>query len=98
MSYTIIKDSAIEPFHISKDQHCYTVYETITPETKNLSKGSKGKNYEKALSHHGNLGSALKSIAKNKTNTDKTYNSIQEYITEYQNIHEEISQTFNLEI
>jgi len=98
MSYTIIKDQAIEPFYISKDQHCYTVYEVITPETKNLEKGSKGKNYEKALSHHGTLGSALKSIAKNKTNIDKTYDSIQEYISKYYDIHENIAQTFNLEI
>ena len=52
MSCTIIKDPAINPFFISKDQYCYTVMETITPDKKNLgrfgNKGNKneGENYE----------------------------------------------------
>ena len=44
MSYTIIKDPVIEPFFLSKDQYCYTVYEVVTPDPANLEKGSKGKN------------------------------------------------------
>ena len=43
MSNTIIKDPVLEPFHLSKDQYCYTVVETITPEEKNLGRfGNKG--------------------------------------------------------
>ena len=60
MSYTIIKDPAIEPFHISKDQYCYTVVQTVTPDPSNLEKGSEGKNYEKPIGHYSNLSHALK--------------------------------------
>ena len=80
---TIIKDPALEPFHISRDQHCYTVVETITPEAKNLDKGSKGKAYEKPLGHYGNLTAALKKIVKAKVELKEEYNSILEYIAEY---------------
>ena len=90
MSNTIIKDPAILPYHLSKDQYCYTVVETITPDEKNLgrfgNKGNKneGKKYEKSLSHHGTLGSALQKIAKLKLDTKQDYNSINEYIKEFE--------------
>ena len=51
MSYTIIKDPVIEPFHLSKDQYCYTVVQTVTPDPANLEKCSKGKTYEKPIGH-----------------------------------------------
>ena len=91
MSNTIIKDPSILPFHLSKDQYCYTVVETITPDTKNLgrfgNKGNKneGKKYEKSLSHHGTLGAALRKIAKLKVDEKQDYNSIQDYINEFDN-------------
>jgi hypothetical protein len=92
---TIIKDKALEPFHISRDQHCYTVVETVTPEAKNLEKGSKGKIYEKPLGHYGNLASALKRIAVAKVDLKEEYNSIVEYINAYNNQKEVINQMFN---
>ena len=92
---TIIKDTALEPFHISKDQHCYTVVETITPEAKNLDKGSKGKVYEKPLGHYGNLSAALKKIVKAKVEIKEEYNSILEYIAEYDQQKETINKLFN---
>lgn len=92
---TIIKDKALEPFHISRDQHCYTVVETVTPEAKNLEKGSKGKIYEKPLGHYGNLASALKRIAVAKVDLKEEYNSIMEYINAYNNQKEVINQMFN---
>ncbi len=92
---TIIKDKALEPFHISRDQHCYTVVETVTPEAKNLEAGSKGKVYEKPLGHYGNLKSALKKIAKAKVELKKEYSSILEYIKAYDQQKETINQMFN---
>jgi len=90
MSYTIIKDPAIEPFHISKDQYCYTVYETVTPDKDNLEVGSKGKDYQKPLGHYGNFGSALKAIAKAQIDLKGgEYNSIQSYLEEW-NVQQEI--------
>jgi hypothetical protein len=92
---TIIKDPALEPFHISRDQHCYTVVETITPEAKNLEKGSEGKVYEKPLGHFGNLEAALKKIVKAKVELKEEYNSILEYIREYNQQKETINKLFN---
>lgn len=92
---TIIKDTALEPFHISKDQHCYTVVETVTPEAKNLEAGSKGKVYEKPLGHYGSLRAALRKIAKAKVELKEEYSSILEYIEAYDQQKETINQMFN---
>lgn len=81
---TIIKDPALEPFHISKDQYCYTVVETITPDAKNLEKGSKGKAYEKPLGHYGKLSFALKKIAKAKIDLKDEYVTVISYIKEFE--------------
>tara|TARA_R110000822_G_scaffold233595_1_gene364966 strand:+ start:256 stop:573 length:318 start_codon:yes stop_codon:yes gene_type:complete len=96
MRNTIIKDPALIPFHLSKDQYCYTVIETITPDEKNIGKfgkkdnGNQGKDYEKQLGYYSNLGSALKVIAKQKMNVKHEYSSILEYIKEWEYQKEEM--------
>jgi hypothetical protein len=92
---TIIKDPALEPFHISKDQYCYTVVETVIPDSKNLEKGSKGKAYEKPLGHFGDLKAALAKIIKLKVELKEEYNSISNYIAEYDQQKETINKLFN---
>jgi len=92
---TIIKDPALEPFHISKDQYCYTVVETVIPDSKNLEKGSKGKAYEKPLGHFGDLKTALAKIIKLKVELKEEYNSISNYIAEYDQQKETINKLFN---
>ena len=57
MRNTIIKDPVLEPYHLSKDQYCYTLIETITPDEKNIGKfgkkdnGNQGKDYEKPIGY-----------------------------------------------
>ncbi len=46
---TFIRDVKIEPYFIGKDSHCYTVYETITPDTRYTENNVAGKDYTKAL-------------------------------------------------
>jgi len=92
---TIIKDPVLEPFFISKDQHCYTVVEAVTPETKNLEEGSKGKIYEKPLGHYGNFAAALKRISVAKVELKEEYNSVLEYIKAYDQQQEIIEQLFS---
>ena len=41
MANTIIKDPALIPFYIAKDQYCFTVIEVITPDEKNIGKFKK---------------------------------------------------------
>lgn len=89
MANTIIKDPELLPFFITKDQYCYTVMETITPDDKNIGKfkkknnGNEGKDYEKVVGHYSNLASALKKIAKGKVDHKKEYSSVMSYIEEY---------------
>ena len=89
MANTIIKDPALIPFYISKDQYCFTVIEVITPDEKNIGifkkkdNGNEGKDYEKPLRHHSNLSSALQKIPKSKVDHKKDYSSIMSYIEEY---------------
>lgn len=73
-----IKDPAMEPYFISMDDHCMTVNLRVTSSESN-------KEYIKPVGHFSNLGSALNSIAKDKTNS-KSYDSIQAYVEEFQNI------------
>jgi len=95
MRNTIIKDPVLEPFHLSKDQYCYTVVETITPDEKNIGKfkkkdnGNQGKDYEKQLGYYTNLAGALKAIAKHKLHNKQEYSTILEYIKEWESQKEE---------
>jgi uncharacterized protein YutD len=68
-----------------------TVNIKITPDTRY---SDSGKDYSKIVGHYSNLGSALKSIAKDKTNS-KSYDSLQEYIDEYTSVVESFNQKFN---
>ena len=95
MSYTIIKDPAIEPFFISKDQYCYTVYENVTPDPDNLEKGVKGKEYQKAVGHYGRLGHALNKIAKSKVDLKEEYDSIVSYIREFEKQNKSMEELLN---
>ena len=95
---TIIKDPVLEPYHITRDNNGFSVIETVTPQEKYLEKGSKGKDYEKALFYPSTLGGCLKRIAELKLNTGREYQSIREYLDEFNTVYNEIKQTFNLEV
>ena len=97
MRNTIIKDPILEPYHLSKDQHCYTLIETITPDEKNIGKfgkkdnGNQGKDYEKPIGYYTNLASALKKIATLKLHNQQSYSTVKEYIKEWEYQKEEIA-------
>ena len=89
---TIINDPKLKPYYIGKDAHCYTVFEKIIPVPRYTDSGKDGEEYTKSLGHYSSFGQALKSIMKAKVNggVDKTYSSIQEYITEWNRIENEL--------
>tara|TARA_S200002703_G_scaffold33322_1_gene28852 strand:+ start:6629 stop:6919 length:291 start_codon:yes stop_codon:yes gene_type:complete len=93
---TIIKDPILLPYHIQRDNHGFAVIETVTPQQKYLEKGSEGKDYEKALFYPSTLGGCLKKIAELKTNTEKEYQSIRQYLDEFNTIYNNIQKTFEL--
>ena len=77
-----ITDPVMEPYFISMDDNCMTVNIKVIPDARYT---DSGKEYTKIVGHYSNLGSALKSIAKDKVNS-KSYDSIQSYVAEYQNM------------
>jgi hypothetical protein len=78
-----IKDPTLNPFYISKDSYCYTVFETVIPQEKYLTEGSKGSPYEKAHAHYSSLEGAINYIIKTKTeHGGKIFESLKEYINE----------------
>jgi hypothetical protein len=85
MSYTIIKDPALEPFFLSKDQYCYTVFENIVPTNTSTRgrKSSDGKEYQRAYGHYSKLSSAVNAVIKLKTDTKANqYDSLTSYLDE----------------
>ena len=89
---TIIEDSKLEPYFITKDDHCYTVQERITPNADHFRTKGKGKEYSKPQTYHPNLGSALESISKMQLHTKKNYTSINDVIENYRKIESNIKQ------
>ena len=82
---TIISDAILEPFCISKSSTGgFTVYERVT-------KGENNTQYIKTVCYPGNFGYALKVIAEEKTNTNKNYSSIKDYVSQYRNYQEKIT-------
>ena len=95
----IIKDPALEPFYIGKDAYCYTVYEVVTPDPSNVEEGKKGKVYEKPVGHYADFGKALLSAAKAKlNNTDVAFESVSEYLQEWERIQNEINQLIDFKL
>jgi hypothetical protein len=91
-SVTTIKDPNMDPYFIGRDSYCYTVYENVE------SSESPGKTYLKSLGHYTNLESCLKSIALLKINKKKQYDTLKEYIFEWNKTLQSFSQTINPEI
>ena len=77
-----INDPIMDPYFISMDDNCMTVNIKVIPDTRY---SDSGKEYNKIVGHYSNLGSALKSIAKDKVNS-KSYESLKDYIEEYHNV------------
>ena len=87
-----INDPVMDPYFISMDDNCMTVNIKITPDARY---SESGKEYTKVVGHYSNLASALKSIAKDKVNS-KSYDSIQDYITEYQTVIDNLNNTIKI--
>ena len=84
---TIIEDKAIEPYFLVKSSvGGYVIYKRVV-------RGKNNTPYLKTICYSGNFSQALKLIAEEILNDGdkKTYNSLQNYISEYKSIEERIS-------
>lgn len=93
---TIIRDPKIEPFFISKDAYCYTIFKTITPDIRYTENNLPGKDYVKPLGHYSSFASCLKALAKEKVDNNQSYDSIQEYIKTFKNLETSIKELLNV--
>jgi len=87
-----IRDPLLEPYFIIKDKYCYTLHVKTKTNPKYTVDGT-SKETIKSVGHFANIVSCLKRIARDKVHFKKEYNSIQEYINEFNRIKED-SETF----
>ena len=84
---TIVRDKVLAPYHCSRDNHGWTIFEEIESKESN-------KVYTKAVCHPSSFGRCLKIIAELKTHKDGEFNSIKEYLNQYTTEHNKISKEF----
>jgi len=96
-AYATIRDPLMEPYFIQKDRYNYTVMERVTPTVGFAGKEAKGKELERPIAYLSSFRGALWRISKLKfTNETKgEYNSIKEYISEWENLKNGINSLLN---
>ena len=79
-SDTVIRDTAMEPFFITRSQTGgYTVFE-------NVIKGENNTEYIKTISYPSTFGNALKVVAREMLNTEGQTFSLKEYVDRWENV------------
>jgi len=85
-----ITDPALEPYFLTKDEYCFTVKENVAPNSNHFRTQGKGKSYEKSLFYFATFESALEKIATLKLFEKEYYNSLQDYLEDYNVISNQI--------
>ena len=85
-----ITDPALEPYFITKDEYSFTVKENVAPNTDHFRTKGKGKSYEKSLSYFPTFEGALEKIATLQLSKKESYNSLKDYLKDYNLISNQI--------
>jgi len=85
-SHTIVEDTALEPYFITKDDYNYIVNIKVQTNAEHFRSKGKSKEYEKSLKFFPNLKLALQFVAEEKLHTKEHYTSIKDFIAEYSKI------------
>ena len=83
-----IKDPLIEPYYIQLDDYCYAVQKGIMAE-------ESGKEYQQTIGYYKTLGTALEAMARDEA-MSISYDTIQSYITQYNQIINRISKAIKI--
>jgi hypothetical protein len=86
-----LKDSKLEPFFITVDDYCFTIKETVTPDTTHFKSNGGTKEYERSLFYYPSLDTALVKISELKAGMGD-FNSMDEYLKNYETIKNEIKE------
>ena len=89
-SHTIVEDTALEPYFITKDDYNYIVNIKVQTNAEHFRSKGKSKEYEKSLKFFPNLKLALQFVAEEKLHTKEHYTSLKDFIAEYSKIESNI--------
>jgi len=85
-----ISDPLLEPYFLTKDEYGFTVKENVSPNSNHFRTQGKGKSYEKSLFYFPTFETALERIATLKLSQKENYNSLQDYLEDYNVISNQI--------
>ena len=85
-SHTIVEDTALERYFITKDDYNYIVNIKVQTNAEHFRSKGKSKEYEKSLKFFPNLKLALQFVAEEKLHTKEHYTSLKDFIAEYSKI------------
>lgn len=94
-SITVIQDPLLEPFYINADRECFTVLERTFSDTNHrLSKGESKENF-KVIGYYSSFDECLNKIATQKLQLGQEFNSVNEFLEEFNKIKEQIKEYTN---
>jgi len=94
-SLTLIEDPSMDPFFITKDEHCYTVNRRIKSNANHFRSTGKSKTYSKALTFHSKFEDALKRITEEQLHTKKHYKTLNDFLNHFLTIENNIKNYIN---
>ena len=89
-SLTLIEDPNLDPFFITKDEHCYTVNRKVTSNANHFRSTGKSKTYSKALTFHAKFEDALKRITEEQLHNKEHYTNLNDFLDKFLTIESNI--------
>jgi len=90
-SITTITDPILDPYFITKDDHCYTVNVKVESDKDHFRSKGKSKTYSKSISYHARFDQALRWISDEQLHIRKKLD-LNEFLTQFKNIRNNIKE------
>ena len=90
-SITTIEDPILNPYFITKDDHCYTVNIKVESDKDHFRSKCKSKTYSKSISYHARFDQALRWISDEQLHIKKKLD-LSEFLTQFKNIRNNIKE------
>ena len=90
-SITTITDPILDPYFITKDDHCYTVNVKVESDKDHFRSKGKSKTYSKSISYHARFDQALRWISDEQLHIKKKLD-LNEFLTQFKIIRNNIKE------
>ena len=90
-SITTITDPILDPYFITKDDHCYTVNIKVESDKDHFRSKGKSKTYSKSISFHARFDQALKWVCDEQLHVKKKLD-LNGFLTQFKNIRNNIKE------